>query len=205
MRDPVDAQKNQMELLLDIDELSDITNNSWDESFTESEEKHIKNVLQIDGVENLLRVNIGPGADLLVILTTIFLVTDTLLFAPKLMEGYDSWKKLIERIKGFISKKQLVSVDEDGAKLLALDYIVNHYHCDAIELVDSHVINITDLSGMIRNTSELAKRPHNYYIQTYYINGENSVILGIRSDGEVKLIKEFRLSNYGLVELSETK
>lgn len=192
-----------MELLLNIDELSDITNNSWDESFQADEEKQIKDVLQMDGVQKLARVNIGPGADLVVILTTVFLITDAILFAPKLIEGYDSWKKLIERIKGFISKKQLVSIDEEGAKLLAIDYIVKHYLCDAIELVDSHVINITDISGMVRNTSELAKKPHNYYVQTYRINGEDRVILGIRSDGEVKLIKAFGLSNYGLHELKK--
>jgi len=152
-------------------------------------------------VEKLERVIIGPGADLLVILAAILTITDTVLLAPNILEGYDSWKKLIERIKGFISKKQLVSIDEEGAKLLAIDYIVNHYSCNDIELVDSHVINITDISGKVRNTSELAKRPHNYYVQTYRINGEDRIILGIRSDGEVKLIKAFGLSNYGLCEL----
>lgn len=192
-----------MELLLNIDELSDITCNSWDESFQADEEKQIKNVLQIEGVEKLERVNIGPGADLLVILASILTVTDTMLLAPKILEGYNFWKNLIERIKGFISKKQLVSIDEEGAKLLAIDYLVSHYSCDAIELVDSHIINITDISGMVRNTSELAKRPHKYYVQTYRVNGEDTVILGLRSDGEVKLIKAFGLSNYGLNEIEK--
>lgn len=194
-----------MEILLNIDELSEITNNSRSVSFQKDEEKQIKNILQIEGVEKLERVNIGPGADLLVILAAILTVTDTMLLAPKILEGYNSWKNLIERIKGFISKKQLVSFDEEGAKLLAIDYIVNHYECDDIELVNSHVINITDISGMVRNTSELAKKPHKYYVQTYRVNGEDTVILGLRSDGEVKLIKTFGLSNYGLDELELTK
>lgn len=190
-----------MELLLNIDELSDITNRGWDESFQADEEKQIKDVLQMDGVERVARVNIGPGADLLTILVAINTLVDTYLVASKLLEGSEAWKKLISRIKGFISKKQLVSIDEDGAKLLAIDYLVSNYSCDTIEFVDSHVINITDISGMVHNTSELAKKPHNYYVQTYHVNGENTVILGIRSDGEVKQIKTFGLSNYGLNEI----
>lgn len=192
-----------MELLLNIEELSDITNNSWDESFQPDEEKQIRNVLQMEGVQKLARVNIGPGADLLTILVAINAVADAYLMASKLLEGSEAWKRLISKIKGFITKKQLVSIDEEGAKLLAIDYLVSHYSCDAIELVDSHIIKITDISGMVRNTSELAKRPHKYYVQTYRVNGEDTVILGLRSDGEVKLIKAFGLSNYGLDEIEK--
>lgn len=192
-----------MEILLNIDELSDITNRSWDESLQADEEKQIRNVLQMEGVQKLARVNIGPGADLLTILVAINAVADTYLVASKLLEGSEAWKKIISKIKGFISKKQLVSIDEDGAKLLAIDYLVNHCSFDAIELIDSHVINITDISGMVLNTSELAKKPYNYYIQTYHVNGEDRVILGICSDGEVKLIKAFGLSNYGLDEIGK--
>lgn len=158
----------------------------------------------MEGVQKLSRVNIGPGADFLTILVVINTIADTYLVASKLLEGSEAWKKLLEKIKGFISKKQLISIDEEGAKFLAVDYLVSHYSCDSIELVDSHVINITDISGMVRNTSELAKKPHNYYVQTYLVNGEDTVVLGIRSDGEVKLIKAFGLSNYGLDEKNKS-
>ena len=187
-----------MEILLNIDELSDITNNGWDEAFEENEEKQIKDVLQMDGVEKVSRANIGPGADLLTICVVINTLFDTFLVASKLLEGCESWKKLISKIKGFITKKQLVSVDEEGAKLLALDFISSQYEYDDIKLLDSHVIHIAEISD--RYSVELANKPHNYYIQTYAIDYEEKLILGIRSDGEVKLIKSFRLSNYGLDE-----
>ena len=187
-----------MEILLNIDELSDIVNNGWDESFKENEEQQIKEMLQMDGVDKLARVNIGPGADLLTICVVINTLFDTFLVASKLLEGCESWKKLITKIKGFISKKQLVSVDEEGAKLLALDFISTHYSYEEIKLLDSHVVHIAEVSD--RYAFELANKPHNYYIQTYSIDFEERLILGIRSDGEVLLIKDFGLSNYGLEE-----
>ena len=191
-----------MELLLDINELSDITNNSLDESFQVDEEKQIKNVLQLDGVERLERVNICPGADVLTILVIINTIVNTFHLPKRIKDGYESWKGIIMKIKDFISKKQLVSIDEEGVELLAIDYIVSNFDCNTADLVDSHVINITDLSGMISSSSELAKRPHNYYIQTYRLDGEETIILGMRSDGEVKLIKHFGLSNYGFEEIN---
>ena len=191
-----------MELLLDINELSDITNNSLDESFQVDEEKQIKNVLQLDGVERLERVNICPGADVLTILVIINTIVNTFHLPKRIKDGYESWKGIIMKIKDFISKKQLVSIDEEGVELLAIDYIVANFDCNTADLVDSHVINITDLSGMISSSSELAKRPHNYYIQTYRLDGEETIILGMRSDGEVKLIKHFGLSNYGFEEIN---
>ncbi len=190
-----------MELLLEIEELSDITNNSWNQSFQAEEEKKIKEVLQMDGIERLERVNIGPGADVMTILVIINTIVNTFHLPKRIKDGYEIWKDIILKIKEFISKKQLVSIDEDGVKLLAIDYIVTHYDCDTAELIDNHVINITDLSGIINSSSELAKRPHNYYIQTYCLNDLETIILGIRSDGEVKLIKHFGLSNYGLEEI----
>ena len=152
-----------MEILLNIDELSDIVNNGWDESFKENEEQQIKEMLQMDGVDKLARVNIGPGADLLTICVVINTLFDTFLVASKLLEGCESWKKLITKIKGFI-----------------------------------HVVHIAEVSD--RYAFELANEPHNYYIQTYSIDFEERLILGIRSDGEVLLIKDFGLSNYGLEE-----
>lgn len=190
-----------MEILLNIEELSNITNDGWDDYFKEDEEQKIRDVLQMDGVEKVARVNIGPGADFLTILVAIITIFDTYLVASKILEGSESWKKLIDKIKGFISKSQLVSVDEEGAKILAIHYISEHYSYDSIELVGSHVINIAEVSCKPDASSELAKKPHNYYIQTYRINGEDRLILGVRSDGEVKLIKAFDLSNYGLHEL----
>lgn len=189
-----------MQILLNIDGLADITNDSWEERFSPEEEKRIADTLQMENVEELSRVNIGPGADLMVILLAINTIAETYLVASKILEGSDGWKKLIAKIKEFICKQELVSVDEDGAKLLAIDFISQHYQYERIDLIASQVINITDVSGMIHLSSELAKRPHNYYVQAYSLDNEIKIILGITSDGEVKLIKAYGWSPYGLNE-----
>lgn len=98
-------------------------------------------------------VNIGPGADFFVILSTILLVK-------------------------------------------------SHYQYEKHRLVDSHTIEICDFSSMIINhEGELPKRPHNYYIQTYQLNDGRIIILGIKSSGEVNLIKAFEHNPYGLWEI----
>lgn len=192
-----------MEILLDVEELWEITNNGWGECFKEDEEQQIKNVLQIDGIKKVARVNIGPGADLLTVLIVINTILDTYLVASKILEGSEAWKKLIGKLKEYISKKQMVSIDEEGAKILAINYIYEHYSYNSIELIDTHVINIGGMPCNHDTISELARKPHNYYIQTYCTN-ENRIILGIRSDGEVLLIKEFELNSYGLTEIKKS-
>lgn len=192
-----------MQILLNKDELADIANDSWEEHLSKEEEKRIADILQMEDVEEITRVNIGPGADLMVILLAINTIADTYLVASKILEGTDGWKKLISKIKQFISKRELVSIDEDGAKILAIDYLTQHYQYERIDLISSQIINITDVSGMIRLSSELAKRPHNYYVQAFCIDNENTIILGITSDGEVKLIKAYGWSPYGLSELED--
>lgn len=189
-----------MQILLNIDELADVTNDGWEEHFSTEEERRIVETLQLENVEELARVNIGPGADLMVILLSINAIADTYLVASKILEGSAGWKKLISKIKQFINKRELVSVDEDGAKILAIDFLTQHYQYERNDLISSQVINITDVSGLIRLSSELAKRPHNYYIQAYCLDNEKKIILGITSDGEVKLIKAYGWSPYGLNE-----
>lgn len=192
-----------MQFLLSIEQLDDITCYSWDAAFSPKEEQQIADVLQMDNINKLTRVNIGPGADLMVILLAINTIAETFLVASKILEGTAAWKKLIAKIKGFIHRQELISIDEDGAKILAIDYLSQHYQYDKIELIANHVINITDISGMIQLSDKLAKRPHNYYVQAYCLDGEFKIILGITSTGDVNLIKAFCLSNYGLEELQD--
>ena len=88
-----------MQILLNTDELAEITNDSWDEHFSPEEEKRIADTLQMENVEEITRVNIGPGADLLVISLAINTIVDTYLVASKILEGSDGWKKLIAKLK----------------------------------------------------------------------------------------------------------
>lgn len=170
-------------------------------------EDKVRAVLEFeDESASFSMVNIGPGADFFVILSTILLVKDFVMLAPSVLEGLDSWKRLIGKIKRWINKKELISGDEEFAKLLAVDYLMSHYQYEKHCLVDSHTIATCDFSSMIFNQDgELPKRPHNYYIQTYQLNDGRIIVLGIKSSGEVNLIKAFEHNPYGLLEIEEDK
>ena len=190
-----------MELLLNINTVSDIVNNSWNLDFSDEEECKIREVIGLDGVNKLARINIGPGADLLVILAAVNIVADVFLVGSKVLEGMESWKKIIAKIKGFKQKNELVSLDAEAAELLAIDYLYSRFEYDTIKLIDGHCFNITDLEGLIQVSSNFARKPHNYYIQSYLLDGEHHVIVGVMSSGEVTILKQFGLSNYGLEEI----
>lgn len=190
-----------MELLLDIDKFADLVNEGWNSAFTEEEQLQISQELNVDGIAELRRVNIGPGADLLVILVAINTIVDSFLVGSKLLEGVVGWKKLIGWLKKLMKAEELVSVDEAGATVLALDYLAHHYDYDTITKEDAHTIPFNDLSYMIpANKNGIARHPHAYYVQTYLLDGDRYCVLGIKSTGEVNLIKSFRLNPYALQE-----
>ena len=190
-----------MELLLSIESVSDIVNDSWDLDFSDKEERKIREAINLEGVNKLARINIGPGADFLVILAAVNIVVDAFLVGSKALEGMESWKKIITKIKGFKQKNELVSLDAEAAELLAIDYLYGRFEYDTIKLIDSHCFNITNLEGLVQNSSYLARKPYNYYIQSYLLDNEHHVIVGVTSSGEVTILKQFGLSNYGLEEI----
>ena len=71
-----------------------------------------------------------------------------------------------------------------------------------MEKLQEFTINLVDLSGMIRGNRGLSKKPHNYYIQTYRVNYEDIYVIGIKSTGEVELIKHFGFNPYGIIEVN---
>lgn len=186
---------------MNIESVSDIVNNSGDLEFSEKEERKIREAISLDGVNKIARINIGLGADLLVILAAVNIVADVFLVGSKALEGMESWKKIIAKIKGFKQKNELVSLDAEAAELLAIDYLYGRFEYDTIKLIDGHCFNITDLEGLSQISSNLARKPYNYYIQSYLLDGERHVIVGVMSSGEVTILKQFGLSNYGLKEI----
>ena len=189
-----------MELLFSLKELYDESPVASVRPIVEDE---VRKTLELeDESATFSMVNIGPGADFFVILSTILLVKDFVMMAPSVLEGLESWKVLIGKIKRWISKRELISGDEEFAKLVAVDYLMSHYQYEKHRLVDSHTIETCDFSSMIINKEgELQKHPHNYYVQTYQLDDGRIIILGIKSSGEVNLIKTFEHNPYGLLEI----
>lgn len=185
-----------MQLLLNIEELFPVIEN-FDDSDVEKRAKEVVGLREEDSVKC---VNIGPGADWLVILTTISSIGLAIWKGPTVIrDGLRDWKWLVEKIKGYIKNHQLVSVDEEGAFYLAVNYLAEKFGEDmSFRLIDSHTFNIVDLSGMIINREKsLADRPHNYYVFVFNIAYRN-VVLSVRSTGEIRLLESFEDMPYGL-------
>ena len=149
-------------------------------------------------------VNIGPGADWIVLLTTFFKVTWVVFQGPGILKkSLEGCEWLVEKLKGFIKKDLLVSLDQDAAGMLAIDYLASKYGADeSFDLIDIHTIPLIDISGLVHNSKGVfVDHPHNYYIFTFRIAGR-IIILSVRSSGEMRELEVFNDLPYGLIDYS---
>lgn len=187
-----------MQLLLDIDKFWDITGDIDNPVVN----KKAKQDIGLKKDDSLEVVNIGPGADVLVFLVTIATTALSIWQLPTVIRtGLEDWKWLINKIKGFVKDKQLVSLDQDAAGLIAVDYLFEKYGEDSsMQLMDAHTFNLVDLSGMIYGQGEtLAARPHNYYVFAFWM-GTKKIIISVRSTGEIRELESFDDMPYGLTD-----
>ena len=191
-----------MELLLWSNELNDLIESSSGKSFSDQEIETIKQKTEFGEFDQVSfsPVNIGPGADFWTVLATIALVNETFLLIPSALEGMKQWKSLIEIIKRLIAKRELVAIDEEGAQLLAIEYMSNHYSYKYLQIKDSHVVKLQDFSNVVRPVSPLVSIPYAYYIFTIQTDDLKTFILGVKSNGEVNVIKVFDYNPYGMTE-----
>lgn len=174
-----------MQILLNIPEV-DYDTYSFS-SLNPNQRKKINKKFGLSKSDDVQVVNIGPGADWLVLLVTFDVVWNILKAPAAIKEVVEGWTWLIDKLKLYIKKNQLVSLDMDTALMLAIGHLAEKYGDDSsFNLMDAHTINLVDVSEMIHNLkSELAKRPHNYYVFTFWIAGQ-IVILGVHSRGEIR-------------------
>jgi len=189
-----------MEILLDLDVCKGLPCNDTLE-ISESDRESIKKKVGINDVQDVDFVNIGPGADLIVLLLVVSVGLQLIKVGAEINDGINGWIEIGKKIKKLFSRNKIVSVDIDGATALAIDFIAKKEKITTLEKMQETVVNLVDLSGMIPINSGLSKKPHNYYIQTYRINGEDVYVIGIKSTGEVNIIKHFGFSPYGIIEV----
>lgn len=195
-----------MELLLNLEKFEEKING---EGLTPADIEQIKKELEFDGDKEVSEQNIGPGADVMVILVSILTVANIFLLGDKIDKGIEGWVKLGKRLKNLFSKKELVAVDKDGASLLAIEFISTFETIQSLEKEAEHEINLVRLDGLFgdgRTPNELISKPYNYFIQTYLVNDDKHYVIGVKSTGEVNLIKCFEFGNpYGLSEIKTKK
>ena len=151
-----------------------------------------------DGVDV---VNIGPGADWLVIMATITVAWNIFQLPGILKSSLEGWEWLIEKLKSYKKNMQLVSLDQDAAGMLAIDYLADKYGADeAFDLLDAHTIPIVDITGMVRNhVGGLSNQPHCYHIFTFRI-ADRIIVLSVRSTGVIRELEAFHDMPYSLCD-----
>ena len=191
-----------MELLIWSKELNDLIESSSGQSFSDQEIETIKRKTEFGEFDQVSfsPVNIGPGADFWTVLATIVLVNESFLLVPSALEGMKQWKSLVEIIQRLIAKQELVAIDEEGAQMLAIDYMRNHYSYKYLQIKDSHVVKLHNISNVVRPVSPLASIPYAYYILTIQTDDLKTFILGVKSNGEINVIKAFDYNPYGMTE-----
>ena len=183
-----------MELLFNLDNYADKM--SSDElTLNETEKKKIINEIAISNVESVEFVNIGAGADCMVVLVGIRLVYEIIKAGKYINDGIDGWIKIGNRLKNLVKRNKIISIDSEGATLLAIELISQKEKINAFEVMQEDTINLVDMSGFLPKNKGLAAKPFNYFVKTINVNHETLYIIGVNSTGEATIIKRYDVSN----------
>ena len=189
-----------MEILLTLDNYEErFCNDSLE--LSEEEKDNIKKEVDLGSLSNVDFVNIGPGADWIVILLILNIGLQIIKVGAEINDGIDGWIGLGKKLLKLFRRNKIVSIDEDGATALAINLIAKKEKIDRLEKIQEATINLADLSGIIRGNKGLSNKPHNYYIQTYCINNNDVYVIGVKSSGKAEIIKHFCYDLNGLVEI----
>ena len=170
--------------------------------FSKTEKERIKKYVAFDHVSKIGFVNIGPGVDCIVILLVVTIGLQLIKIGAEINNGIDGWIGIGKKLHKLFRRKEIVSVDVDGATALAIEHIAKKERITKLVKLQESTINLVDISGHIpANNKGLSKKPHNYYIQTYLVNDENIYVMGVKSTGETNILKHFGFSLYGFIEV----
>lgn len=189
-----------MEILLNLSLCDNLpAEESLELSFDDKEE--IKKRAGFKNICDVQLVNIGSGADFIVLLLILDISLSILQLGTVINDGIDGWVGIGKKLKNLFQRHKIVSIDSDGATSMAIELIARHETITSLEKIQDTTINLVDVSGMIPLNSNLCAKPHNYYIQAYRINNEDIYVIGITSSGEVSIIKHFGSNPYGIDDI----
>lgn len=191
-----------MEILLDLDVCKGLPCDDTLE-ISDNDKEEIRKRLNLTNICDTKFVNIGPGADLIVLLLIINIGLTVLKLGSEINDGIEGWISLGKKLNHLFRKRKIVSVDIDGATSLAVGLIAQHEKIVTLEKIQETTINLVDVSGIIPTNTNLSAKPHNYYIQAYRINYEEIYVVGITSTGEAQIIKHFGFNPYGIKEIKQ--
>ena len=121
-----------MEILLSIDNYEEKACNDCLD-YSESEKERIKKEVGFDHVSKVDFVNIGPGADCIVILLVVSIFFQLIRIGAEINDGIDGWIEIGRKLRRLFRRKKIVSVDVDGATALAIAHIARKDLTDLVQ------------------------------------------------------------------------
>lgn len=189
-----------MEILLDLDICKNLPcKETWEVS--DNDRKSIEKKVGLYNICNAKYVNIGPGADLIVLLIIVDIGLRTLKLGAEINDGIDGWIGLGKKLYKLFQQKKIVSIDADGAASMAIELISKKEKIEKLEKIHETTINLVDVSSMLPQNIDLCARPHNYYIFAYQINNKEVYVVGVTSMGNANIIKHFEFNSYGISDI----
>jgi hypothetical protein len=166
----------------------DLMNYTIDEINSEFLKDIKADLKNIDSSFKLKEVNLGTGADWVLIMAILNGITTIFLLGEKIDKGIDGWVKIGKRIKSLFSKTDTIYLDKAAAQLLALQYLAEKHVLKSISLEKELTEEIINLSTMLRDRKpeDFISKPYSIYFLTFYINDHINTMLSVRSDGEIK-------------------
>ena len=131
----------------------------------------------------------------MVVLVGIRLVYEIIKAGKYINDGIDGWIKIGNRLKNLVKRNKIISIDSEGATLLAIELISQKEKINVFEVMQEDTINLVDMSGVLPENKGLAAKPFNYFVKTINVNDETLYIIGVNSTGEATIIKQYDVSN----------
>lgn len=174
-----------MELLISY---PDGTEFSSDDQVQKVPDEFLNDLSDIGEVNDLKTINIGPGADWIVLAA---LFSGLFFLGEKIESNIEAWLKIGKRLKTLFKKhnKKWIFIDEKGATALCMvDIAEAEKEIREIEEVQSHEIKILDIHGQLLHYTEedLGMNPYSIYNKTFLINNEYYYFYVILSNGDIK-------------------
>jgi hypothetical protein len=147
----------------------------------------LEQLKSIDNEVEITETNFGKGADLILLVATLSSIAYVISVGDKLEKGIDGWIKIGKRIYKLFPKSDKLYIDEDGAKIIAITHIAEKYNLTNIALKNSQVIYLADFSTWfrLREADCFTSKPFNIYNFSFNVNDERTIILSIKSNGEI--------------------
>ena len=100
----------------------------------------------------------------------------------------------LEKLKKLVKRNKIISIDSEGATLLAIELISQKEKIKLLEVCQEDTINLVDISGLVLGNKGLAAKPLNYFVKTFKVNDETIYIIGVNSTGQATIIKRYDVS-----------